>query len=446
MKISVIGTGYVGLVSGLGLARIGHTVTCFDVNSDIIDRLRRSEPTIHEDGLEAELKDLSAKGAISFDLVSPEALSKSDVILIAVGTPSHEGDIDLRFIRSAAKMAGEAILQSNHSISVIVKSTVIPGTTSGVVRDEIESVIAESNHTYGLGMNPEFLREGSAIADFQNPDRIVLGHEDAIALSHLREMYAPFDCPKVEVNTKTAELIKYANNFLLAMQISAANELANLAMELGDVDPYAVMQAVIQDRRWSGNWETGAKPPAITTYLIPGPGFGGSCFPKDVEALISLGSRTGSPQTLAAATLAVNQSQPAHTVDQLVRSDLTGKRVLVLGLAFKPDTDDVRETPSFGVIQALQARGAKVLAHDPMAVSNFNKSYGSSLGEIEYVESWVDVAPSTDIVFVVTPWQEYKDQLPNCEAEILQVVDPRHAFFGRSFPKGWTYTSLGVSK
>jgi UDPglucose 6-dehydrogenase/GDP-mannose 6-dehydrogenase len=444
MRISVIGTGYVGLVSGLGLASVGHKVVCYDLNPDIVNTLNSGIPTIHEEGLDSLLKQLLQSGNISFELLTSESLSSSDVILIAVGTPSKDGNIDLSFIRSAAKSAGESLNLSNQPVSIIVKSTVTPGTTSVVVRQEVKAVLEKPNRDFGLGMNPEFLREGSAISDFQNPDRIIFGHEDQIALEHLREMYESFECPKIEVNIKTAELTKYANNFFLALQISASNEIANLASKLGDIDPLEVMGGVLSDRRWSGDWQKGETPHGIGSYLKPGPGFGGSCFPKDVEALISLGEEVSEKQTIAQAVLDVNRIQPKHVADLLLGENFEGKKVLILGLAFKPDTDDVRESPASGFIAALVSRDIKVQAHDPIAIQNFQTTFSQVSSLVTFVSDWKSAALEVDVIVLLTPWQEYVVGVPNLRAEQLTLVDPRRAIPQHSLSPNWTYKSLGI--
>lgn len=445
MKISVIGTGYVGLVSGLGLASVGHSVVCYDLNPEIIQSLNNGIPTIHEDGLEPLLKQLLRSGNIAFELLTSESLSLSDVILIAVGTPSKDGNIDLSFIRSAAKSAGESLNLSTHPVSIIVKSTVTPGTTSIVVREEINAVLEKPTREFGLGMNPEFLREGSAISDFQNPDRIIFGHEDQIALGHLRQMYESYNCPKIEVNTKTAELTKYANNFFLALQISASNEIANLASSLGGIDPLEVMSGVLYDRRWSGDWEKGESPHGIGAYLKPGPGFGGSCFPKDVEALISLGEESGGNQTIAQAVLNVNRNQPKQVAALLLGENFERKKILILGLAFKPDTDDVRETPANGFISALVSMGIKVLAHDPIAIQNFQSTFSSVSSSVTFVPDWKSAALEADVVVLLTPWEEYVTGVPKLSADYLTLIDPRRAIHQSSLPTNWTYKSLGIN-
>jgi UDPglucose 6-dehydrogenase len=252
MKLAVVGTGYVGLVSGVCLAAKGHDVTCVDLNPAIVERLNRAEPTIHERGLPELLAEVHGAGNFRATTEIARALDGAEAVLLAVGTPSENGVIDLTYIRAAARDIGSVLRDRAGYLSVIVKSTVVPGTTDTVVRQEIEDASGKVlGQGFGLGMNPEFLREGEAIEDFMEPDRVVLGHEDAQTLDVLRRMYAPWDVDKPEVNTRTAEMIKYANNCLLATQISAVNEIANLAAAVGGIDVMDVMAGVHLDKRWN---------------------------------------------------------------------------------------------------------------------------------------------------------------------------------------------------
>jgi UDPglucose 6-dehydrogenase len=441
MRVAVIGTGYVGLVTGVGLASVGHTLTCFDVRESVVESLRAGKPPIYEAGLEELLAEMIRSKSIEFALPDPEFMSTADIILIAVGTPSKDGDIDLSQIEGASRLAGSAVKLSDHPISVIVKSTVVPGTTKNLVRQIVAESSGRDATSFGIGMNPEFLREGSALVDFASPDRIVLGFENQIALDALRQLYENFDCPKIEVNTETAELTKYANNMFLALQISAANEIANVAARLDGVDPLRVMEGVLSDHRWSGRGGAANAHP-IAKYLIPGPGFGGSCFPKDVEALREFGGGLGLPMAMSTAILGVNAAQPVTSLAGMLDSlgDVDGQRVLVLGLSFKPDTDDIRETPSLGMVRELSTRGAEVLAHDPMAIDAFAALAGDS---ITYTSDWKGELASVDIVLVVTPWAEYR-----AVAELLRqdqiLLDPRRAIDPAGLQAGVIYRSIGI--
>jgi UDPglucose 6-dehydrogenase len=414
MKLAVVGTGYVGLVSGVCLAAKGHDVTCVDLNPAIVERLNRAEPTIHERGLPELLAEVHGAGNFRATTEIARALDGAEAVLLAVGTPSENGVIDLTYIRAAARDIGSVLRDRAGYLSVIVKSTVVPGTTDTVVRQEIEDASGKVlGQGFGLGMNPEFLREGEAIEDFMEPDRVVLGHEDAQTLDVLRRMYAPWNVDKPEVNARTAEMIKYANNCLLATQISAVNEIANLAAAVGGIDVMDVMAGVHLDKRWNpilGQGRVRANP-KILTYLIPGCGFGGSCFPKDVQALRSQGEQQGLKMDLLNAVLSVNDRQPGQVRDILTRTtgDLAGRAVLVLGLAFKPETDDVRESASLRIAADLLQAGARVTAHDPIATEPFKRAFGPASEEIAFTGDWRAAMAGAEIVIVATRWDEYAE-------------------------------------
>ncbi|MDJ0859812.1 MAG: UDP-glucose/GDP-mannose dehydrogenase family protein [Dinoroseobacter sp.] len=412
MKIAIVGTGYVGLASGVCLAAKGHDVTCVDKNTSIVERLNRAEATIHENGLPELLEDVYNAGNFRATTVLSDAMEGSELVLLAVGTPSKDGEINLEYIRAAAAEIGASLKDRDDHVSVIVKSTVVPGTTDTVVRSVVEQASGKTlGEGFGLGMNPEFLREGEAIEDFMEPDRIVLGHEDAKTLDRLHELYAPWDSDKVAVNTRTAEMIKYANNSLLAVQISAVNEIANLSAAIGGVDVMDVMDGVHKDKRW--NPMTGPDNarvnPAILTYLIPGCGFGGSCFPKDVQALHAQGNSAGVPMEMLKAVLSVNANQPGQVrrILEMELGDLADRRVLLLGLAFKPETDDVRESASLAIASDLLDSRCQVMAHDPIATENFISSFGPRASEITFKEDWQSALEDAEIVILATSWAEY---------------------------------------
>ena len=409
MKLAIVGTGYVGLVSGVCLAAAGHKVVCVDINPSIVDRLNAGEPTIYEKGLPELLKKVRNAGRFSATVDLNAALADVGLVIIAVGTPSENGIIDLSYVRAVAREIGDFIGTANTRLSVVVKSTVVPGTTDTIVRDEIERASGKLLGAFGLGMNPEFLREGNAIDDFTNPDRIVLGYEDEETLARLEELYESWSVDKIRINTRTAELIKYANNALLATQVSAVNEIANLAAALGGVDVMDVLKGVHLDKRWSPIQETGRVTPEILTYLVPGCGFGGSCFPKDVQALRSQGEQQGLPMRMMNAVLDVNERQPRQVTEIIAREigELAGRKTLVLGLAFKPGTDDVRESASLKIIDALVQAGAKVIAHDPVATDPFKKAFGPRAQNIEFVEAWEPRVSEADVVIVATRWPDY---------------------------------------
>ncbi|MCB1498086.1 MAG: UDP-glucose/GDP-mannose dehydrogenase family protein [Bauldia sp.] len=443
MKVSIIGAGYVGLVSGVCLAAKGHDVTCIDVNEEIVARLNGGEPHIFEEGLPALLGKVVAEGRFRASSDMAASMATADIVLIAVGTPSKDGAIDLQHIRSAAQEIGAWLKGASRFLSVVVKSTVVPGTTDTMVRGEIEAASGKRlGDAFGLGMNPEFLREGSAVVDFMEPDRIVIGFEDAETRRRLEELYRPWGCEKVCVNTRTAELIKYANNAILATQISAINEIANLAAALGDIDVMDVVKGVSLDRRWNPVVDGRRVEPAILSYLVPGCGFGGSCFPKDVQALRSQGQSFGMPMSMLQAVLDVNKDQPYQVREILEREvgSLKGKTCLVLGLAFKPGTDDVRESASLAIVRSLLDAGAKVLAHDPIAVSSFARALGGD-PRPAFVDSWEDSVADADVIVVATKWPDY-ERLSVLPLHDKVLFDARR-MFAADVPQSGRYASIG---
>ena len=412
LSITVVGTGYVGLVSGTCLAAKGHTVRVLDLRPEVVATINRGIPTIHEAGLPDLLADVVRHGRLVAAEARPEAIGDADVVLLCVGTPSHEGAIDLAQIRAASAMVGRWLRDRDRFAAVVVKSTVVPGTTDTVVREalETESGRRVSTGQFGLGMNPEFLREGEAVGDFMHPDRIIFGHEDPGTLDLLRRMYAPWDCEKIAVNCRTAEMIKYANNCMLALQISAVNELANVAAAVGGIDFMHVVRGVAADKRWNPSQADGSRVhPAILSYLVPGCGFGGSCFPKDVEAMRTLASTVGIAPRVLQAVLDVNADQPLSVLRPLLEAfgdDSRGRSVLLLGLAFKPGTDDVRESASLRMACHLAGLGVRVLAHDPVAAVNATAAVAP--GVFTVVENWREAITGADGVILATRWPEYE--------------------------------------
>jgi UDPglucose 6-dehydrogenase len=443
MNITIVGAGYVGLVSGVCLAVKGHDVTCVDINVELVAQLNAGKPPIYECGLvqllECALE--SNRFGATTDLVS--ALDRSDVVVIAVGTPSSNGSIDLGPVLEVARGIGRYLSNHDRYLAVVVKSTVIPGTTDSVVRWEIEKASGKGFPAFGLGMNPEFLREGEAVADFMEPDRIVLGYEDDQTLKLLEELYAPWETDKIRVNTRTAELIKYANNVLLATQISTMNELANLADALGGIDVMDVVRAVRLDKRWNPITEKGRMSPGILSYLLPGCGFGGSCLPKDIRALRSQGVEKGLPMHVLSAISDVNGSQPLQVIEIIEREihSLSKQTVFVLGLAFKPGTDDVRESASLKIVRALLEKEARVVAHDPVAIDNFKATLGAAEKSVTFVHDWAASVEAADVIIVATAWPEYMG-LAQMSLKGKVLFDARRMFEPSAIVSG-RYLSIG---
>jgi UDPglucose 6-dehydrogenase/GDP-mannose 6-dehydrogenase len=445
VKVSVIGTGYVGLVSGVCLAEKGHDITCVDIDQAKVDKINQGMPPIYEEGLAALLKknihrNLTATTALR------SAVLETDLSLIAVGTPFAGNEIDLRYIKEVARQIGEALRDKPGYHVVVVKSTVVPGTTDDVVRPILEEASGkQAGVDFGVGMNPEFLREGKAIEDFMNPDRIVLGGMDERSTAVLEELYAVFDgVDKLKASPKTAEMIKYAANSLLATMISFSNEIGNLCGALGGIDVVEVMQGVHLDKRLSPILAGGDRiVPAFTTYLEAGCGFGGSCFPKDVKALIAHGKKAGRPMPLLDAVIEVNEHQPQQVLDILNMHfpSLQGMRVAVLGLAFKPGTDDMRESPAIPVVRGLLAQGAQIKAHDPVARHEAEKLFGNH--QIVYCDDLAETVQDVQAVVLLTRWDTFK-QVPQLLAQLESqplFVDGRRMLNKQSVVR---YTGIGL--
>lgn len=464
MKVSVIGTGYVGLVSGVCLASRGNIVSCVDIDKNKVDQINNGQPPIHENGLPELLHAVLQSGQFSATTDLEKAVLESDITLLAVGTPYSGERIDLSFIETASRQIGQALKGKTSFHTVVVKSTVVPGTTENVVgkilQDESGRIIGGTrNDTLGLGMNPEFLREGEAVADFMTPDRIVLGGCGPLTLAAMHELYAGFpDAEKIETTPRTAEMIKYTANSLLATLISFSNEIGNLCANVRDIDIEEVMKGVCLDQRISpfisaiaSTAATERCVPDVTSYLRAGCGFGGSCFPKDVNALIAYGKEHGNPMQLLDAVMSINEDQP-HKLVELVTTALaetTTATVAVLGLAFKPGTDDVRESAALSVIEDLLEKGYKVNAFDPVALENAATALGYS-NDSNKPDSSITLSTSLEAcikdaqaIVISTAWPEFRELPRLVKAFDSQpiIVDGRRMFKPSEFKR---YAGIGL--
>jgi UDPglucose 6-dehydrogenase len=392
MHIAVIGTGYVGLVTGACFAEFGVDVTCVDVDEEKIERLLKGVMPIYEPGLEHLVSKNTQAGRLRFTTDVQEAIEQALVIFLAVGTPpKNDGSPDLSFIESAAGSIAEHM---NGYKVVVTKSTVPIGTG-----EHIRKLITERKKTrasFGVVSNPEFLREGAAINDFMRPDRVVIGSRDEEAVAIMKDLYRPLyliEAPFVITSLEAAELTKYAANAFLATKVSFINEIANLCEKIG-CDVHDVARGIGMDKR------IGSK------FLHPGPGFGGSCFPKDTRALSSVARQFECDSLIVDAVVEVNQRQGRQMLAKIQNlvGELKDKKVAILGLAFKPETDDMREAPSVGIIRSLMEQGAKITAYDPVAKAEATKI----LPEIAYADDEYDAVAGAEVLVFVTEWNQFR--------------------------------------
>jgi UDPglucose 6-dehydrogenase len=389
MNIAVVGAGYVGLVTGVCLSELGHFVQVVNRNPEKAASINAGTSPIYEPGLDELLrKNIGQNLTASTDY---GWVGESDLSFICVGTPCHDdGSADLSMVQAAARSIGESLARTERPHVVVVKSTVPPGTTEKVVMPIVRAHAGRSG--IGFAMNPEFLREGRAVEDFFHPDRIVIGSDDESSLNRVASAYQGIDAPLFRTSLPAAEMIKYASNAFLATKISYANEIGNICKHLG-IDVYEVMQGVGMDHRISPH------------FLNAGAGFGGSCFPKDVSALMHLAGTLGENPCLLKAVMAVNDRQPLRMVSLLEQAigDLAGRRVAVLGLAFKDNTDDIRDSRAIPVLQELLVKGARVTAYDPLAIPAMRELFP----DVCYCENAGDALEGTDACLVMTEWPEF---------------------------------------
>ena len=410
MKVTIVGTGYVGLVTGVGLAAIGHTVTCVDYDERKIAAIATGKAPFFEPGLDELLIEQRASGRLQASTSLEDSLRDANVSIIAVGTPSNETGIDLSYIRQAARAIGKQLPTIGRYHVVVVKSTVVPTTTDTVVREELEAASGMvSGRDFGLAMNPEFLSEGRAVEDFTKPDRIVIGASTPQASSVLAEMYAAFDCPVLQTTPRNAEMVKYAANALQATLISFSNEIAGICESVSGLDEATVMRGVHLDKCWGAPGSDGkSRFAGAVSYLRAGIGFGGSCFPKDLRALRAFARSEGADVPILNSVLQVNEERAGRVVDLLASQvgALHDKRIAVLGLAFKPETDDVRESPGVRISKLLLQRGADVVLHDPMVqVDAVRDQLGGGIMQAHDVAT---AASGADAIVIATGWDAYR--------------------------------------
>lgn len=422
MKITVVGTGYVGLVSGTCFAEMGNTVCCIDVDQKKIEGLKKGIIPIYEPGLEAMVLRNTANGNLTFSTDLASKLNDTDIAFIAVGTPMGEdGSADLKYVLQVAQTIGDHM---THPLLVVDKSTVPVGTA-----DQVRQTIQAALDKRGLSIdfhvlsNPEFLKEGDAIADFMKPDRVVIGGDDPEALEVMKELYAPFFRTNMDrmitMDVRSAEMTKYVANAMLATKISFMNEVANIC-ELVGADVNKVRVGIGSDSRIG------------YSFIYPGCGYGGSCFPKDVKALQKTALSYGYEPQIIQAVEQVNDQQKLRIAQKVVAhfgEDLSGKRFAVWGLAFKPETDDMREAPAIYIIQELVKRGASVTAFDPKAMNEAKEHYLKDLARVSYVDQKYEAVHGADALILLTEWKTFRS--PDFE-QIKESLNEPVIFDGRN--------------
>ena len=432
MRVAMIGTGYVGLVSGACFADFGHHVTCIDKNEEKIAMLRAGGVPIYEPGLDTLIERNVREGRLDFATDLTEAVRQSDVVFIAVGTPSRRGDghADLSYVHAAAREIAEVM---DGFTVVVTKSTVPVGTG-----DAVEAVIRETrpDSAFAVVSNPEFLREGAAIDDFKRPDRVVVGAEDPRAETVMRELYRPLflnETPILFTARRTSELIKYAANGFLAMKITFINEIADLCEKVG-ANVQEVARGIGLDNRIGGK------------FLHAGPGYGGSCFPKDTLALARTAQEADSPMRLIETVIDINTKRKPRMADKVIAAcggEVAGKTIAVLGLTFKPNTDDMRDAPSLDIIPALQKAGARVRAYDPAGLAEAEPLFS----DVAFVSGPYICVDGADALVIITEWNEFRALDLGRVSEAMNgnvIVDLRNIYDPDEMSaKGFAYVSVG---
>jgi len=442
MKLSMVGTGYVGLVTGTCFAEMGNNVICVDIDEKKIEKLKQGIIPIYEPGLETMVKDNYKRGTLEFTTDIKEALEKTDIIFIAVGTPQGEdGSADLQYVLKVAEDIGKYM---THEMVVVDKSTVPVGTA-----DKVKETIQKELDKRGVKIpfevvsNPEFLKEGSAIEDFMKPDRVVIGADNEKTIEVMKELYAPFTHNYerfIAMDVRSAEMTKYTANAILATKISFMNEIANICERVG-ADVNRVRKGIGSDKRIG------------YSFIYPGCGYGGSCFPKDVQALNKIALDAGYKPRIIQAVEEVNKDQKKVLAEKVIKrfgEDLSGKTFAVWGLSFKPETDDMREASSITIINELTKRGAKIKAYDPKAMDEAKEFYLKDNPNVEYTQSKYDALNGADAMLLITEWKEFRS--PDFD-EMKQRLKNPIIFDGRNQYKiekmkdrGFEYYQIGVPK
>jgi UDPglucose 6-dehydrogenase len=435
-SVAIMGTGYVGMVASACLSDLGHDITAIDIDEDRIKQIQQGDLPLYEPGLDELVEANRERNRLTFTADWKQGLRDQDIVIIAVGTPKREdGSCDIRYVMDAAEMIGE----TTRSETLVVTKSTVPVGTGQLVQDRVLEGLDDrfddsERPSIGIASNPEFLREGSAVQDFMNPDRIVVGAKRSDNRDRLAGLYESLDAPIVKTELRTAEMIKYASNAMLATKISFINEIANVCEEVG-ADVEKVADAVGMDSRINRD------------FLNAGVGYGGSCFPKDTEALVQIAGQGGYDSQILSAVMAVNQQQRLRFARKIIRTldqnGLSGSTVGVLGLSFKPETDDMREAPSIDVIQELQSEGFDVVAYDPKAVENAKER----LSGVTFVDDAYEVAENSSALALLTEWPEFRELNFERVGELLEnkmIFDGRNVLpMDEMTDQGFEYYGIG---
>ncbi len=429
-KICVIGTGYVGLIASVGLSDFGNEITGVDINKEKVDMLNKGVSPIYEPGVERYLKRNLESGRLTFSSDVAGAIREAEVVFIAVGTPPKEnGEADLSFVENVV----QSIAENLNSCKIIVTKSTVPVGTNRWIKKKLEELAPGKE--FDVVSNPEFLREGKATQDFFHPDRTVIGYETERAKEVMFEVYRSLNLisvPFVWCSLETAELIKYASNAFLATKITFINQMANLAETVG-ADIHVISKTMGMDGRISPK------------FLHPGPGYGGSCFPKDTMAVVQTGDAYGVDMSVIRCVIEANDRQKDRMVEKLKKlaGTLNGKTIAVLGLAFKAETDDIRDTPAFNIVEGILKEGAEIQAHDPQAMDNFAKIYP----DIQYCHSEFDALKGADALVLVTEWNEYRNLNLEKAKKLMKgniILDTRNLLDAKlAHERGFVYEGVG---
>ncbi len=440
-RISVFGLGYVGTVTAACFAYKGFNVVAFDVDKGKVESLNQARSFIYEPELDEIIKQAVSSGSLKATYNPNYAIMNSDITFITVGTPQKvDGKIDLRYVEDASRMIGKALKDKDDWHLVVVKSTVIPGTTNNVVKKNIEEVSGKTcDREFGICFNPEFLREGAAVHDMFYPDRLIIGGSEKSS-SYLLNLYNMFYGEKMPetiiTNAENAELIKYANNAFLAMKVSFINMIARICQKIPKGDVEVVAKGIGLDKRIG------------SLFLKAGAGWGGSCWPKDLSALKKFAEEIGLELPLVDATIEINKTQPLILIDfakELIGS-LEGKRISILGLSFKPNTDDMREAVSIKIIESLLKEGAEVIAYDPKAMDNAKKIFGK---KIIYANNSIECLKGADCAMIVTEWDEFKNLKPEDFINNMRnpaLIDGRRIYDPKIFSSKLKFKAIGLGE